>query len=128
MAPPRTPFPSAAPNERQRRYRRGHAAELLAAGLLVAKGYRILARRYATPLGEIDIVAARGRRIAFVEVKARQSRLACEAAITPALALRVRSAASLWLKRNPRYQNREQGYDVVFVVTWHWPQHIPNGL
>ncbi len=101
---------------------------MAAAALLMAKGYRIVARRLKTQLGEIDLVAVRGRRIAFVEVKARPSGAACEAAITPALGPRVRRAASLWLARNARYQQHEQGYDLVFVVPWRLPRHIPNGL
>ena len=56
--------------DRLERLRRGNIAELIAAGLLMAKGYRILARRHRTPYGEIDVIAARWRRIAFVEVKA----------------------------------------------------------
>lgn len=101
---------------------------MAAAALLIAKGYRILARRLRTPLGEIDIVAVRGRRIAFVEVKARRTLADCEAAIAPSLGPRIRRAAALWLARNARYQNCEQGYDVVFVVPWRLPRHIPNGL
>ena len=42
--------------------------------LLLAKGFRPIARRYKTPLGEIDLIVKRGRTIAFVEVKARASR------------------------------------------------------
>jgi putative endonuclease len=114
--------------ERRQRYRRGHAAELRAAVLLRAKGYRILARRLESPLGEIDLVAVRGRRIAFVEVKARRTIAECEAAISQATRTRVRRAAGLWLGRNPRYQEHEQGFDVVFVIPWRWPWHIPNGL
>lgn len=114
--------------ERRRRYRQGHAAERIAALFLVAKGYRVLARRAKTHLGEIDLIAVRGRRIAFVEVKARRSVATCEAAITPLLGARVRRAASLWLGRHPRYQQHEQGYDLVFVVPWRLPLHILNAL
>lgn len=95
---------------------------------MLAKGYRILARRFETPLGEIDVVAARGGRIAFVEVKARGTWADCEAAVTPRTRERVRRAASLWLARHPRHRGREQGFDVVFVVPWRWPRHIANGL
>ena len=101
---------------------------MVAALMLRAKGYRIIARRSKSRLGEIDIIAVRGGRIAFVEVKARQSFEDCEIAITPALRSRVRRAAELWLARNARYQQHEQGYDVVFVVPWRWPRHIANGL
>jgi uncharacterized protein UPF0102 len=40
-------------------FRLGLSAESRASMLLIAKGYRILARRWKTPFGEIDIVARR---------------------------------------------------------------------
>jgi len=58
---------------RVRAYRRGLFAETVAALLLRLKGHRILARRYRTPVGEIDLVALKGKRLAFVEVKRRRS-------------------------------------------------------
>ena len=75
--------------ERIGRYRRGRMSEWLAAGVLLAKGYRILGRRVRTPYGEIDLIAARGSRLAFVEVKRRATRLEAEAAITPRQAGRI---------------------------------------
>ncbi len=123
-----TTQPHAPSPDRLRRYHRGHRAEMAAALMLRAKGYRIVARRLKNKLGEIDIVAVRGGRIAFVEVKARQTFEDCETAITPALRARVRRSAELWLGQNARYQQHEQGYDVVFVVPWRWPRHIANGL
>jgi putative endonuclease len=59
---------------RVRAYRRGLLAESLAATLFRLKGYRIVARLYRTPVGEIDLVALKGKRLAFVEVKARKTR------------------------------------------------------
>ena len=61
---------TAAP-ERVAAFRTGLSAESRAAALLMAKGYRILAKRFRTPHGEIDIVAKRRNLVAFVEVKAR---------------------------------------------------------
>src|SRR5262245_23358717 len=55
--------------ERIARYRRGRLSEWLAAAVLLGKGYRLLGRRIRTPFGEIDLIALRGRRLAFVEVK-----------------------------------------------------------
>jgi hypothetical protein len=52
---------------------RGRRAEWLAAWWLRLKGYRILARDLRTPVGEIDLIARRGRVLALVEVKARPS-------------------------------------------------------
>ena len=60
-----------ASERRRAAYRHGHLAEAAALLLLLAKGFRPLARRYKTPLGEIDLIVKRGRTIAFVEVKAR---------------------------------------------------------
>lgn len=119
---------SEAAPERQRRYRRGLGAETIASAYLRTRGYRILARRFKTHLGEIDLIIEKRGRVAFVEVKRRDTRAGCEASITPRLRDRVRRAADLWLGRNARYQNHTIGFDVVFIIPWHLPQHIENGL
>jgi putative endonuclease len=54
-------------------YRRGHRSEWLAAVALIAKGFGIVARRYKTKLGEIDLIARRGDLVLIVEVKARRT-------------------------------------------------------
>lgn len=113
---------------RQQRQRKGRSSEWRAALLLLVKGYRILSRRHKTPLGEIDIVAKRGRRLAFVEVKARRTFADCEAAIAPQAARRIRRAAELWLATHPALQDCDIGFDVVFLVPRRWPRHIENGL
>lgn len=113
---------------RQARQRRGHHAEWLAALALMVRGYRVIARRQKTPLGEIDLIAVRGRRLAFVEVKRRATREEAEAAITAEQRSRVRRAASLWLARNARYQTHEIGFDLVFQLPRRWPVYIENGL
>ena len=41
--------------DRRAAYRHGHVAEAAAMLLLLAKGFRLIARRYRTPLGEIDL-------------------------------------------------------------------------
>ena len=117
-----------ASSERIGRYRRGRASEWLAAAALLARGYRILARRCRTPYGEIDIIAARGRRLAFVEVKRRATRLEAEAAITPRQAGRIARAAEFWVSRNPAYHDHEQGLDVVLVTPGRLPVHLPDAL
>ena len=114
--------------ERFGRYRRGRVSEWLAAAALLARGHRILARRFRTPYGEIDIIAVRGRRLAFVEVKRRATRLAAEAAIAPRQAGRIARAAEFWVSRNPAYREHEQGLDVVFVTPRRLPVHVPDAL
>ena len=61
--------------ERLRHHRRGHRGEWLAALALMLKGYRIVARRYRTKLGEIDLIARRGDLVLIVEVKVRPTLL-----------------------------------------------------
>jgi putative endonuclease len=115
-------------HERRRRVRRGRLSEAVAAAALMLKGYRILARRVKTRTGEIDIVAARGKRLAFVEVKRRATGEDAEAAITARQAARIRRAADHWLAHRPRYHGHEICFDVVFLVPRRWPRHVPNGL
>lgn len=115
-------------DERRRSLRRGLGAEWLAAVLLMSKGYRILARRHRTPYGEIDIIAARGRRLAFIEVKQRRSVEAAESSLTPHQAGRIGRAADYWIARRPAFQNYEVGLDAILVVPRRWPRHIANAL
>ncbi len=115
-------------NERLARLKRGASGEFLAALLLVTKGYRILARRHRTPYGEVDIIAVRFGRLAFVEVKQRQTFEDAEAAISTHQARRIADAAEYWVSRQPRYRTHEMGLDAVLVVPRRWPRHLPNVL
>ena len=72
--------------KKQQAYRKGARAEMQAAAYLRLKGYEILAMRYKTPVGEIDVIARKGRALVFVEVKAR----ACEAEGLEAVHYRAR--------------------------------------
>ncbi len=71
--------------KRRRAEKRGHAAEYWAALYLMLKGYRILALRYRTPLGEIDLIARRKDVVAFIEVKARRSENGAVDAVQPSI-------------------------------------------
>lgn len=114
--------------ERQRRNRRGHAAEFVAAAFLLATGHRILMRRFKTSAGEIDLISFKGGRVGFVEVKRRMTLSDCEASITPKLRQRVRRAADLWLARNEKYQGHDLGFDLVFVLPWRMPVYLRDAL
>ncbi len=117
-----------ASNERKRRYLRGHVSELIAAAALMVRGYRILGRRVRTPLGEIDLIARRGRRIAFIEVKRRTSIEEAEAALAPRQARRLQRAAEHWLARRPSYAELDRGFDAVLVLPWKLPVHLVDAL
>ena len=113
---------------RQERYGRGITSELIAAAYLVAKGYRILGRRVKTSQGEIDLIVRRGKRLSFVEVKARPTFADAEAALYPEQRERIFRAADVWLQRRPRLASLDRTFDAVFIVPWSWPRHHVNVL
>ncbi len=110
--------------DRGKAERRGRRAEALAAMMLRLKGYRILARRLRTPVGEIDIVAARGRTLVFVEVKNRKDDALAAEAITHRAKARIVRAAEFFLSRHPHLSERELRFDAVLTRAGRWPRHI----
>jgi putative endonuclease len=109
---------------RQAAYRRGHSGERLAILRLVLSGYRVLARRYKTKVGEIDLIVRRGRIVAFIEVKRRNDLATGLEAVTPASRTRIRRAAELYLARNPHLAEHGLRFDIIVVTPWSWPRHI----
>lgn len=109
---------------RQRAYRRGRIAEMAGALALMLKGYRIIARGYRSPLGEIDLVCRRGRSLAFVEVKARDDINAAAEAVSATQRARIARAASHFLARHPKLGTCEARFDVMLVTPWRLPQHV----
>jgi putative endonuclease len=105
--------------------RRGRRAETAAAWLLRLKGYRVLARRYRTPAGEIDLIVRRGRSVVFVEVKERPDQVAALEAITHTARRRIARAAALWVSRNPAAAELDQRFDVVLACPGRLPRHLP---
>lgn len=103
-------------------FRFGLSAESRAAAFLVAKGYRILARRFRTAAGEIDIVARRRNTLIFVEVKARESFDAAAEAIGPRQRQRIIAAAGIWLASHPLDASRDMRFDVILVA----PHRLPG--
>jgi putative endonuclease len=107
----------------------GARGEAIAAEWLESQGYRILARQFRIPGGEIDIVAARGETVAFVEVKARPKLDAALATIREGQRRRLARAVATWLARNPWAAN---GYvlrgDAVFVDASRRPLHIEDAF
>jgi len=106
---------------------RGRRAEWVAAWLLRLKGYRVIARRYRTPVGEIDLIVRRGRLIAFVEVKARATIAEAVESVTPAGCRRVGRAAAAWLGAHPA-EGFDLRFDVVGLAPGRLPRHIPDAF
>ena len=110
---------------RQQAEKRGRDAETLAAMWLRLHGWRILARRARVPGGEVDIVARRGRTLAFIEVKARATQDAAGFALDSYRLRRVVTAAE---RLAPRYMRDgdDLRIDAIFIVPRHFPRHLPN--
>jgi putative endonuclease len=114
--------------ERVAAFKLGLSAESRAAMLLIAKGYRIVARRWKTPFGEIDIVARRRHTLVFVEVKARARVDDAAEAVTERGRRRIVAAAELWLARHPDDARRNISFDVMLVAPGKMPRHIANAF
>jgi len=101
-------------NDRIARYRRGLNAETLAAWYLRLKGYRILASRRKTPVGEIDLIARRGGTVVFVEVKARGTLDEALYSVQPRQAQRIIRAAEYYMA-GYRGQTPDIRFDVIAI-------------
>jgi putative endonuclease len=108
--------------------RHGHLAEGIALFYLRLKGYRLLARRFTSPAGEVDLVMRRGDTTVFVEVKARASADAAVAAVTPQQARRISGAAAFYQSRDKAAAAGFCRFDIVAVPSYLWPRHIPNAF
>jgi putative endonuclease len=102
----------------------GLSAESRAAAYLVAKGYRIAARRFRTPFGEVDIVARRRGVLVFVEVKARRTLDAAAEALQVRQQRRIADAAAFWLSLNPHDVGSDIRFDAMLVAPGKIPRHI----
>ncbi|HXV73835.1 MAG TPA: YraN family protein [Sphingomonadales bacterium] len=109
-------------------FRRGKAGEALAALCLMLKGYRILARRYKTPVGEADLVAARGKILVFAEVKSRGDYGAAAEAITARQRRRIMRAAEYFLGSNLRYAAHDVRFDALIVLPFFRIRHVENAF
>ena len=110
--------------ERVAAFQTGVSAEARAAAFLTEQGYRILAQRFRTRQGEIDLIAAKRGLIVFVEVKARARLDDAAYAVTPRQQQRIIAAASLWLADHPDHAADELRFDAVLIAPRSWPRHI----
>ena len=109
---------------RQVAFRLGLSADSRAAAYLIAKGHRIVARRWRSPVGEIDIVARRRNTLLFVEVKAREKLDDAAEAVIIRQQRRIIAAAEAWLASHPEDASSDIRFDVVLVAPRSLPRHI----
>jgi putative endonuclease len=111
-------------NRRIRAEARGRRSETLAAWALRLKGYRILARRLKTKVGEIDMVALPPfGPVCFIEVKARGDVASAALAVAQGQRTRIACAADLYLAGRPDLMARGARLDIIAVAPGRWPQH-----
>lgn len=120
--------PNGADRKRIRAERLGRWSEYRAALALLLKGYRIVALRYKTKAGEVDIIARRGDLVIFVEVKARRDLRAGVDAVSYTAEKRIENAADHWLRRQSDATRLSLRYDIIVVRPWRWPTHFEGAF
>jgi putative endonuclease len=104
----------------------GRRAEVVAALYLMAKGYRILGFRLASPLGEIDLLAFRRGVLAVVEVKRRTTLEAAMEAVSHVQRDRLRRAGAKIAASRPALKAAAIRLDLIALAPGRWPRHIPD--
>jgi len=110
---------------RVKAYRSGLFAETLTVFLLRLRGHCIAAQRYKTPVGEIDFVALRGKRLAFIEVKRRKTKKDAAWTASQATPPHLR-AAQYWRAGHLDFAGHDTAFDVVLAAPFARPRYIAN--
>ncbi|MDC7240120.1 MAG: YraN family protein [Spirochaetales bacterium] len=110
-------------------HKKGVAGEERAAAWLESHGYKILKRNFRKAFGEVDIIAVKGCKIVFFEVKNWDyigwEDLHCS--INKSKILKIRKLAELYLQLNPRYRDYELGFDLILLSRrMEEPDHIED--
>ena len=113
-------------SDRKKSYRKGRRAEQFAALSLQLKGFRMVARRFKTPVGEVDLIMRKQDLILFVEVKARATQQLALDSISKSAQQRIEAAAHWWLGRQANAGVLNWRFDVIAVVPRKWPIHFEN--
>jgi putative endonuclease len=126
-------MPNQSKQQRRKAWRWGIDAELFAILALIIRGHRIIAKRYRTMVGEIDLIATRGMVLIFVEVKARRTISDGMNSIGPRQQQRIVRAAQWYLQRQRKFANHHIRFDAIIVAPWRWPRHVkdawrPDGI
>lgn len=118
-----TTEPSGSFSLKQQSYQFGKSSEWLAMLWLMLKGYNILNHRFKTPLGEIDIIAKKGRTVVFVEVKARRDINQLAHAVSFYQQERIMRAGGLYMAKRPYLHDCRIRFDVITLSPYKMPKH-----
>lgn len=103
---------------KKRAQKRGRWAETLTSLYLRLTGHRILAHNFKTPVGEIDLIAKRGKLVRFIEVKSRTNTVQALEAVSASQRGRIQRAAEAFLIHHPMLQTCDIRFDVCVVTGW----------
>jgi putative endonuclease len=92
------------------------------------RGWRVVARDWRCPAGEIDIVARRGRVLAIVEVKTRATAADAAFALAPRQRRRIARATAAFLLARPELAGLSVRFDVMLVARMRPPRHLPGAF
>ena len=95
--------------------KKGLIAEFYAIIYLFFSGHAILSWRYKTKYGEIDIIARKGKKSIFFEVKKRKRISALINVVLPHQQRRIKQTAQIYFRNNPQLQNYQRSFDVIFI-------------
>ncbi len=111
---------------RLKAYKKGARLERLAALYLTLKGYKIMAMRYKTPMGEIDIIAKRGNVLVFAEVKGRAQIGAAIESVHERNRARIEQAARHFTARHPQLAGHDMRFDILVFAPPFSFRHLDN--
>lgn len=106
-------------------FRFGLCAEYLVMIIYNLKFYNVLKHRMRNYSGEIDIICQRGKKLVFVEVKARKD-IKDDIICSSFQQNRIKKAAAIYLAANPKYQDFDLRFDLVIIRPWRLPEIIEN--
>lgn len=109
-------------NLKKHAYLKGKRGEGIAAFYLRCKGYEILEKRFKTPVGEIDILARKGKTLVGIEVKTRKTLENASLALTTFQKRRIERTLLFYL--SGKRSALDLRFDVVLISSWRWPCHI----
>ncbi len=105
----------------------GIYAEKISMFLLIAKGYKILAWRYKTPFGEIDLIAKKNNFLIFIEVKSSKNKISnIERVLRNQQIGRIFNAVEFFIKKNPDLQKMPRRFDFIEVAGYFFIKHYYN--
>ena len=107
-------------------YYRGLFAEYMAIFLLFFKGYKILARRYKTKYGEIDIVTQKGSSIIGIEVKFRQNKILTTEYVTNKQINRIKNSLNFFISQNEKYIDFNINIEIIIFANYFKYKHFKN--